>query len=230
MPRKPRGPLATPKYSWHRQPLETVKAFAIFNAYLTAGQNRTIAGTAKTVSLSRQYMTDLAKRWNWHQRALDYDAHLEEIHREAEIREEQKEAAIWAQHRVELRKVQFDLSEQFLDRVRKILDFPLSKKVVKRTDPDGKEIEVHIHPARWSLEGAGRLAEVGMKLRALALGEATDRVDHTGLAKVEVSTQMTPAMTDDQVRTLVKIIYEEGNAEPVAPGKPVDHPETPAAG
>lgn len=186
---------------WDRQDAEGTEAFDAFKTYLEAGPGRNVRGAAKRVGKARQTLERWASRWHWRERVAAWDAHVFNISREAEVRAELKVAEKWAARRMALREEQYQLSESLLTKVRAMLEFPIAKRVVKKGDAGE---ETHIHPARWSMDSCGRMVDAAMKLRALSLGEATERV---GIPESEGEPSVEVPLNDEQVRAILTELY-----------------------
>jgi len=65
--------LLPPDEVWLRQPGETEKAYAAFQCYLEMGDERSIPAVAKEVAKSRQLIGRWRSKYNWKERAREYD-------------------------------------------------------------------------------------------------------------------------------------------------------------
>lgn len=61
------------EFAWERQPGESEEAYAAFTVYYTARLERSIRKTAEKVGKSRVLMERWSRRWNWVDRAREYD-------------------------------------------------------------------------------------------------------------------------------------------------------------
>lgn len=81
---------------WHRQPGETVKAFAAFERYLSLGFDRTVINAYRqhsgilTASKSAGYWGKWASENRWEERAAAYEDHLAKARAEQNTRAEQE--------------------------------------------------------------------------------------------------------------------------------------------
>jgi hypothetical protein len=58
---------------WERQPGESIKRFSQFVTYRDAGLTRTLANTAKTLTLSAPYVRAVSLRFRWPERVAAFD-------------------------------------------------------------------------------------------------------------------------------------------------------------
>lgn len=163
------------KPSFHRRPNEGEKAYAAFKAYCEMGTQRSIRKVARSLTKS----VTLIKRWaaqhEWSGRIKDWDADQEARRRKAEDEALKAEAAVWAQRQRQIREQDWRDAQALRAKVAAMLDFPLAKRVVK----EGSN-EIHIHPAKFTLNNAARMLEVASKLERLAAGLNTEKIEHTG--------------------------------------------------
>jgi len=59
--------------SWERQPRETEKAYAAFECYLEMGEERTVTKCSQKVGKNRVQIDRWRGKFNWKERALEYD-------------------------------------------------------------------------------------------------------------------------------------------------------------
>lgn len=163
------------KPDFHRRPNEGEKAYAAFKVYCEQGTQRSIRKVARQLAKS----ATLIKRWaaahEWAGRVKAWDMDQEERRRKAEDEALKAEAEVWAKRQRQIREQDWQDAQALRAKVRDMLQFPLSHRVVK---DDGKEI--HIYPAKFTLNNAARMLDVASRLERLAAGLNTDKIEHTG--------------------------------------------------
>lgn len=203
---------------WELQPGETPKAWAAWEVYRDLpDETRSVRELARTLGKFPQTFNGWSVKWHWPERIHELRLEQNRKIREAELAAMCKEAAKFAVRRAGLREEQFDLSTKLMAKVEAMLAFPLTKQVVSK---DGKEI--HIHPVKWTLETMCSAARSAMHLRALALGDVTDRISTTTEPTPLVANQATE-ISDEQVMKILNSFYEGKNGEPApseAPASP----------
>lgn len=67
--------------AWDRQHGETSKAYSAFVKYRDQAEKRSYTSVAKELACSLPNILRWARRWNWENRAADFDIHQDEGHR-----------------------------------------------------------------------------------------------------------------------------------------------------
>jgi hypothetical protein len=106
-------------------------------------------------------------------RAAAFDARLNEVATLAEERKLAQQAGLWARRMVESREEAFQLANKLIAKAQAMLDYPLAQT----TSADGKTT---VKPARWNFSDAARMADVAARLKQLATGLPTERLEHSG--------------------------------------------------
>ena len=172
----PPGPI-TPSVpaspAWQRTAEETAKAYAAFCLYRDLGSGRSLRaayaaakGCQKGVKRVSGYWQRWARDHQWKSRAEAYDAHLDAVKRKAE-------AQRWRERGEALVEEQFQLAQAMLEKVRRMLAFPLARETVEQTDEQGNPVDVTVEPANWNFNSAARLAKVAVEFGRLACGLPT---------------------------------------------------------
>lgn len=66
------------KAPWERMPNESAKAYSAFREFKDLGPDRTYGKVAKRLQKSEPLMAKWGKRFNWHNRALDFDQYTDQ--------------------------------------------------------------------------------------------------------------------------------------------------------
>jgi hypothetical protein len=209
---------------WTRQPKETPQAFAAFEAYLHAGQKRSTRQVARLLHRSRTLMGRWSRKWRWPARARAWDEDQEAITRKAREAAAKAVAVDWAKRQETIRDSDWDAAQMLRSKAKAMMEFPLAKQVIKRGGQ-----EVHIYPARWTMEGAARMMDCASDLERRAAGKATVKIEVSGPdgGRIELEHKSVEAKTgfdfDAYNRLLLSILQvPEGNGA----GQPV-HPTGP---
>jgi len=201
-----------PIKAWHRRKNETVNDYASFELYRNLdSSSRTVAAAYKLYGKDKrqgkkqdgrydapsQRFYEASRIHEWAERALAWDEHLRDI-RDAEAeRTVLADFAEWEKRKQVIRKQGFELYLKFLNRVKEMLDHPLTVETTEdeEVSTDGKTLIVRktVNPVRWNNDSMVRMAEVGEKLGRLAAGMETDR----GVSPYDLS-----KCTDEQLREL----------------------------
>lgn len=171
---------------------ESRKAYAAFLAYRDLGPERSLekAVLAYTGSKGR-----LAKwkawsvKWNWVGRTDQWDAHQEQLNRDAEEKAMADYYETLAIKKLAYQDTVFDIVDRLIAQVLTMLNWPLSEQTIR--NEAGVTI---IKPARWSKSDIPRFAEVADKMFRLAAGLETERY---------------AVRMEDEVRKAVKEMAEE---------------------
>jgi hypothetical protein len=95
-----------------------------------------------------------------------------------ELLQRAAEAEEWKERRERWREEAYRLNEAAIDRVHRMLSFPLSQKVVLERYEDGREKVVRIEPVRWNMGHVAQLMNAIMKINQLLFGDISVRIDH----------------------------------------------------
>lgn len=168
-------------------------------------------------------------RWSskhdWRQRAAAYDDHIAKTAFDAEEKKLVKRAGVWAERMEQTREEAFHMAGLLVEKAQAMLKFPLSET----TTADGKTT---VKPARWNFSDAARMADVAARLKQLATGLPTERLEHSGpdgSPIVSLTTQVNVAAINARVtealeaQTRVDALLAQGtmtvpggDAEPIA--------------
>jgi hypothetical protein len=156
-----------------RLPTESSRAHQALTAYCGMGPPRSIRAVGQKLGKSGALTARWSARWGWVARAAAYDQKMALIAQEAAERALKAETKRWQARLRAQREEEYQLAEQFLDRARAILNFPLVRSKTERSE-DGKTVVTVTEPAGWTLDSAVRLGAMGTKLSRLALGLPLD--------------------------------------------------------
>lgn len=168
---------------WHKQPKETDAMFEYFQTFLHLEKPRRLLTVAEKYTFSEAYMKNLSRRWDWFERAEEYDNYLIDVKQKAINKEIEKQAqslAIdWLEYEREQVNKTKDLTDKFFAKAAEILALPAARKKFERKpvmnpatgdqliDENGekvyKEITI-IQAARFSYGDAARFTEAGIIL------------------------------------------------------------------
>jgi len=160
--------------AWQRQrgedgELEPNLWFSRFTDYRLAGPSRSLLGCVNRERVTKGHKEsnftpgswrEAFERWNWKARVEAWDEHIR-----------QELEAEWEARRKEVKEQEWASAGKLLERVGKMLKFPLSEVI--QEDKDGKVFKVQ--PVRWSQSDITRFLEAASKLRRLAAEMETDR-------------------------------------------------------
>jgi hypothetical protein len=156
---------------WQRRPREPARAYEAARAYFEMRAARSLTSVAQKYAKSTPLIKRWSVKWQWVSRAAAFDRYMDEVAERA-VEKATREAAIrWQRLHEELRERKYQASVRLLDRVDKMLDFPLATvTTTEREGLNGTVIKTTIiKPARWSMDSAGRLAVLGFRLAAEAI-------------------------------------------------------------
>lgn len=145
------------KHTWERMERESAKAFAAFCQFRDLGPDRTLRKVAEMLGKSEQLMQRWSKKFNWHNRALDFDEHSDgELQRKL------------AAHRLRVRQRALDIADKIDQKLFEAID---ALRVVKLVKIEGKpdEMQLQISPAEIA-----RLFEVSQKIQTAILGDGCE--------------------------------------------------------
>lgn len=166
--------------SWRRQKGESPQAYDAARIYFEMAANRSLEAVGQKCNKSVSLLGRWSSRWNWVERARDYDAHLavlEQIAREKQIEEN---AAKWAERQEQIREEGWALYEALKAKAEQMLRFPLSRTKVKGT-------ETTVEPADWSFNTAARMADTALKLGRLTAELSTSNISVTDVPWSELN-------------------------------------------
>lgn len=148
---------------YDRLPNETTKAYNAFSVYRDLGPDRSLAKAAEIFYGARKNLAQLglwSRRYDWVARARAYDDHLELVARNAIEKHEAARAEEFAERRARLREGVLDAGEKALERMNKILEWPMSEQRLVQDGEDGEEISYIFMPSRWTLGTTKQLLDV----------------------------------------------------------------------
>lgn len=160
---------------YDRLPKESARAYEAFKAYCDLGAERSLRRAGQKLSKNHTTVSDWSKKYNWVGRARAWDAAADERERKAKDDAMKKEADKWAKRQMSVREDRWTLGDELLAKAKAMLAYPISKQTASQ---DGKAIT--INPQKFSFGSVARMVEIGDKLRGLAAGVATDKIEHVG--------------------------------------------------
>lgn len=152
--------------SYNRQPGESAQAFEALQLYLQLRADRSLDAVARKCGKNRSLLSRWSQKWEWVNRAREYDDWLNTEQRQAFEARARVEAERWVEIDTELRNEKLQVARLIIDKVRKMLEFPLAT-VRREQGPDGAVVTVM--PARWSMGSISRLAETAFELSRQAV-------------------------------------------------------------
>jgi hypothetical protein len=163
---------------WERWDNESETAWGYFKAFRELqSKERTVVRVAKNAGKKPEYLHKLAKQFSWVKRAIEYDRHKDAI--QDKIADEMLMED--TRRRLEIAR---SLQELSLNRVKKWLE-----------DLDNG-LPVKITPA-----DAARIAEIGIKLERMELGQSTENI--SVIARITT-------LTNEQLKdSAKKILFDE---------------------
>ena len=172
---------------WERLEGETDKAFAAFEAFLLAGEARTVAGTYRAV-YGRDagvdppgWFREWAGRFDWRSRAAAYDDALLEEERHAISAERKKLAVQQERWRLKQARDDYELAESLRDLARDLL-----ADLKPEVRPDGKRgrVPVELKPADVAkvAETASKLGRMAAAVEAVAPSSLSGEAEADGEA------------------------------------------------
>jgi len=212
---------------WARLPNETEKAYRAFSAFLDAGPlrekiaiYRQLYGTPEAKSPAG-YFSAWAKRFKWDERARAYDAHMDQIEREAREKAAAKAAAGREKERQkEIIEKGWELGQKIIQRVQEMLAAPvfrIDRNLSTETSDDGKTTTVNqqiIMPVNWRARDIATLAKVAVELSRLSadlpISSARIEVDIERVARELGITPEELLAEADEIKTSIGIIGTNG--------------------
>lgn len=164
----------------NRRPGESAKAFQACKIYIELGVNRSMAEVAIKLDKSHALISRWSARWQWNERAVEWDHYMLEREKQEQERALEASAKRWAERQNSIRERAWANAEALIAKADAMLKMPI---VETRTE-DGRTV---IKPVRFSFGDASRMYEVADKLSRLALGVPTERTEHTGLENAPIT-------------------------------------------
>lgn len=156
-----------------RLPAESPQAYEAYRLYVEMGPERAMERVAQKLGKSLVLMKRWSSKHHWVARATAHDQRLIELEIQAEEAKLVQKAGLWAKRMQETREQAFQMAERLLEKAEAMLKFPLAET----TTADG---QTTIKPARWSYADAARLIDTAARLKQLATGLPTERLEHAG--------------------------------------------------
>lgn len=183
-----------------RRPGESNPAYAAFLAYIELGVGRSVLAVGRRLAKSRSLVSRWCMRHDWVRRAAAYDDYIAKTAFEAEEAKLVKRAGVWAKRMEETREEAFQMAGLLVEKAQAMLKFPLSET----TTADGKTV---IRPGRWTFADAAKLADVAARLKQMATGLPTERLEHSGpdgAPMVSLATQVNVSAIQSRVAAAVE--------------------------
>jgi hypothetical protein len=139
--------------------------------YFELGADRSLAAVGQKLGKSTTILSRWSTRWQWVSRAAIYDRELDDEKRQRQLELARAEAEEWQVRGSEFRKRRWLVGVRYLDRIEKMLDFPLASITTEtREGPNGETIrQTTVKPGRWTFDTAGRLSVHAERLCVAAL-------------------------------------------------------------
>ncbi len=171
-----------PARIWYRQPKESPRLYSYFKMYLEQPVPRKVGRLAKQLRMQHSGLARYCADYKWLERAAAFDDHNNEAKLDRKRREREKQDEVWLARRDEQRQQEWDIAQQFLQKVRQMLNTPLFKETITEyldsLDPQGRIIIKQVityEPLDWSPSDMAKFFEIGSKIARLATGQETDR-------------------------------------------------------
>jgi hypothetical protein len=189
-------------YKWRKLPDEPNRAYQYFKLYLGLPVPRKLDRVAAKTRLSRGAIGAYSAKYKWLERADAYDNNENNKELEKKRRHREKIDEQWLERRDEQRQQEWDIAQQFLNKVRQMLNTPLFRETVTEyldsLDPQGRIIIKQVityEPLDWSPSDMAKFFEIGSKIARLATGQETDRkkikIDFGKLSDAELDELLT---------------------------------------
>lgn len=149
---------------WERQRREPITAFAKFNVFREMGPERTLSELARRLGKHHKTMEQQSRRYRWRERAELYDQHLAALSRKAEEKAVQDARARHVQIARLMQGIAGKRLEALFERVRK--------------DPEAAG-DISAGEVRL-------LADMGIRLERLLLGEPETRAESTQTVEARI--------------------------------------------
>jgi len=153
---------------------ETALNHRTFMTYLAMppGQ-RSLRELARLEGKSEKLMERWSSRFRWAQRAVAWDQQQARIFAAEHEQRQRERAVVEARKLKDVNERSFQLADKALDRVEKMLAFPLTETVLD-TDASGRPITI-LRPAKWSFTTAWELAQLGDRILRQSLQSASEQ-------------------------------------------------------
>ena len=178
------------KESWQRQKGESAQAYEAAKLYFELRAERSLAAVRQKLGKSKALIERWSRRWNWPERARDYDEHADEFREDELQKSRAKEAQIWIERDRELRERFFQLGEVIVAKAeRMVREFP-ERSITRHESHEGKAVTINVRP-NHTLQGLAQILGVGAELQRLAVGihpgsTPLDNLDLDGLSRDEL--------------------------------------------
>jgi len=152
---------------WGRLNGEPVRAYNAFRYYRNLGAARSIDSAYRnaypqfTSKRASSTWFNWSSQWEWCQRALAYDQHVDKIEQEARDADIADMVKAFEMDMIEVRFTAIDISKKLIERGREMLNHPITQV----TSADGTTI---VKPSRWKQGDIPKFFRVAMQLRAIA--------------------------------------------------------------
>ena len=152
-----------------RKPGESARAFEAYQTYRDMGAARSLAGVGQKCNKGVSILGRWSSRWSWVERAAAYDADLAAKEKAAKQYALEKESQKWAEREIAMRETYRQLSLQVVDKIKSILQFPLTQVERKQTQTseDGKTIINNytiIKPINFTQRDAGIMLKAAFEV------------------------------------------------------------------
>lgn len=170
---------------YEQQEKETSVAYAAFRVYLELGDDvRSIPKVAERLAKSGSLVNRWCGRWHWVNRVKAWNL-KQTREAEAALRTQmQSSAKEWAKREQSLREGEWQMAEALMAKVNQMLQMPIIRQTQtqEQFSEDGKTVIRNVtivEPVKFDFGTAGGLIAQVSKLRRLATGVETDRVQTT---------------------------------------------------
>jgi hypothetical protein len=177
--------------SWLKQPGEGTKAHAAATTYFSLGPSRSLVAVGKALGKSTKLVEKWSAKYQWVERANDYDARIEQTELEAYELFVQQEAKKWAQRAEEEREDLHLIRKLLRARAKEMLKYPLATITqAKKRDETGRPIEnTVVNPARWTMDSVPHLIQASLAVDAAIRNDGATRPD---IQEIDVFDDLVP--------------------------------------
>lgn len=194
------------KRAWEPVKNESASAYAAFCLYRDLGPTRSVAEVLRHFQAMGEAVTkDSLYKWSnaydWDDRALKWEAHLQEAKTEIELREAKRSVIKLQREREKRIEVNLLCADQLRFKALQMLDYPLERciKTEQKEGPDGKTILIQkfIEPNKWGVRDAAILIRTALDMEKLSLfKDDKNTLDTSGETLGEAETRLASWRSD----------------------------------
>jgi hypothetical protein len=204
---------------WHRWPMESEAAFALFRLYLEMGEERSLVKVMEESGRKYGLIASLSGKFKWPYRAREYDSYVYNIQETTVEKTLQKDAIIYAQRRSIYRNKEYSIATKLLEQAELMLAAPLyEQEIVEKVIVAGQEVptKIIVKPVRWNKNTARAYVNTAAEILRLNLEMETQRVSvvHSNADDQNVRLQMARASLDHWTKNIDQLVDQQLQANP----------------